>query len=229
MGLSGGSQKQTYTPNPAQTQAASTLASVYNQNAGNTQNIANSLGSLIPSVSANIPATTSAVSDAANYYGDELSGKYLDSSSNPYLAAMLSQNDNAITDQVNSQFGAAGRTGSGGQAYALARGIGDVNNSLLESNYNSERANQNTAAAGAGTLSTGQLASLTGLATTASGLPLSAAQQYASGIGSLGLGGTTTTTSSPSLLSGLGSLVGLGTDIAGLGGSLGLWNLKGGG
>lgn len=226
MGLSGGSQKTTYTPNPAQTAAASAVAGQYGTSAPAIQDTSNQLLGLLPGLTTVIPQTQAGVSNAAAYDNDVLGGKYLSPSSNPALAAMLTMNDNAVTDTVNSQFGAAGRTGSGGQAYALARGVGDVNNSLLESNYNAERQAQTQAAANAGTLNSSTLGSALSLGSTAALLPLQAADQYASGIGSLGLGGTSTVTGSPSLLSDLGGLVGIGTGIAGLGGSLGLWNLK---
>lgn len=48
-----------------------------------------------------------------------ISGGYLDPTQNPAWQTMM----DGVTNQVNSQFGAAGRTGSGANAEALARGI----------------------------------------------------------------------------------------------------------
>lgn len=63
-----------------------------------------------------------------------VSGGYLDPTQNPAYQAM-SQN---VTNQVNSQFGAAGRTGSGMNQEALARGITQGGADL----YNQERQRQ---------------------------------------------------------------------------------------
>lgn len=51
-----------------------------------------------------------------------MAGDYLDPTQNP----MWNRAAREITDRVNSQFGAAGRTGSAGHAGAIAQGLGDA-------------------------------------------------------------------------------------------------------
>ncbi len=213
MGLSGSSTKSTYTPSPQQTQAAGTLTSAYNAAQPNTQAIDGQLSGLVPGLTSAAASANQGVGDAASYYQGELGGQYLSPSSNPYLAQMLQQNDAAIGDQVNGQFSAAGRTGSGANTYVLAKGIGEANNSLLSSNYTAERANQNQAAAGAGSLGSSSLASLLATAGQAANLPLQQAATYAGGIGSLKIDGSTTKTDTPSTMDQITKGIQLGSNI----------------
>lgn len=63
-----------------------------------------------------------------------ISGGYLDPTQNPAYQTMM----DSVTNQVNSQFGAAGRTGSGMNQEALARGITQGGSQL----YDQERQRQ---------------------------------------------------------------------------------------
>ena len=211
MGLSGSKTSQTYTPSSQATAAAGTLTSAFNAAQPRTNAIADSFAGALPGLGANLGATNAGVGAAAGYYGDVLGGKYLNG--NPYLDGIASTSDAAVRDQVNSTFGAAGRTGSDAHAYALAKGIGENENSLRYGDYNAQMGRMDSAASGAGNLSAQTLASYLGLGSAAAGLPLAQAESYASGIGGLGLGGTSTTSSSM----GLGSAL-LGLAGAGLGG-----------
>lgn len=217
MGLSGAKRTGTYIPNPAQTAAAGTLASVYAQNAPRTQAVSDQLTGQIPGVTANLPATNAGVGAAAGYYGDVLGGKYL-SAGNPYLSGMIDSTAGDVTDRLNSTFGAAGRTGSDAHSFGLAKGLAEAENGLRYADYEAERGRMDGAAAGAGNLNAQTIASALGLSTTALGLPLSQANAYAGGIGSLGLGGTKTETSSQGLGGVLAGLAGTGLAGWGVGG-----------
>jgi hypothetical protein len=203
MGLSSSSKTQTQTASPQAQQAASTLAGVYNANAGNTQSVANTLTGLVPGLASTLTGTEQGVGAASDYYNDVLSGKYL--SGNPNLAGILTASDNAVTDKTNAAFSAAGRTGSGANTYALAKALSENENNLRYTDYNNQMSRMDSAASGAAGLNSTALASLLGLSSTATSLPLSQATQYAGGIGSLGLGGTTTATSNPSTAQNIGT------------------------
>lgn len=65
---------------------------------------------------------------------------------NSALKPLLAQNASDITNQVNSQFAAAGRDGSPDNLMALGRGIQAANAPVLQSQYNTDVANQQAAA-----------------------------------------------------------------------------------
>lgn len=210
MGLSSSSSKQTYKPAAQQTAAANTLTNAYNAAQPNTQAITSQLSGLVPGLASTMTGTQAGVGAASGYYNDVLGGKYLDAG-NPYLNGVINTSNNSIQDRVNGSFSAAGRTGSGANTYALTKALGENETALRYGDYNSQLSRMESAAQGAGNLNAQQLASLLGLSTTAAGLPLSQAQQYASGIGSLGLGGTQTQTSNPSTASQIGTALQLGS------------------
>lgn len=81
------------------------------------------------------PLQTAAQTEATK----TLNGDYLGPDSNPWLAEIAKRNAGDITSQVQSQFGAAGRSGSGINQQVLARSIGDANNQLYGNAYNDER------------------------------------------------------------------------------------------
>jgi len=62
------------------------------------------------------------IRQSQNQLQSTMQGDYLDPTQNP----MFNRAADAITNRVNAQFGAAGRTGSAGHAGAMARGIGDA-------------------------------------------------------------------------------------------------------
>ena len=74
------------------------------------------------------------ISSAQNELNKTISGGYLDPTNDPAYQTMM----NDVTNQVNSQFGAAGRTGSGMNQQALARGLAQGGSAL----YDQERQRQ---------------------------------------------------------------------------------------
>jgi hypothetical protein len=72
---------------------------------------------------------------------DVLRGNYL-GQGNPYFAQMAQRIADTVTPQVNSQFAAAGRYGSGAQSGALGQALAGEIGSLAYQNYADERANQ---------------------------------------------------------------------------------------
>lgn len=154
----------------------------------------------------------------AGYYGDVLSGKYL--SGNPYLDAIINQNNASISDEVNSQFTSAGRYGSGAQTGVLTQKLADAANALRYNDYNNQMTRMDTAAQGA--LAQQQAAAqnqaqAAGLALAqqqaAAQLPYAGTQELAQALSALFSGGTSSGTSSsvtkqsPNLFGGLGSIL----------------------
>lgn len=232
MGLSGSKTKQTNEPSayskPYISAGANALQNTYNQTAPLASSISQTLAGQLPGLADQAFTPSAGITAATDYNTSVLNGDFL--GSNPYLGKALADSSNDITDRVSAVFGKAGRTGSGANAYALGKGISSAQNSLLASEYDAERGRQSQAAALAPSLDASKYTGLGAYLTAAQGavgIPQSTASGYAGGIGGL-LGGynTTTQASNPGLLGGLGSLVGLGADVAGLGGSLGLWKLK---
>jgi len=131
-----------------------------------------------------------------------LGGKYLDAG-NPWLQSQINQTNAGVTARVQQQFSQAGRTGSGANQTALGRALAGNESALRFAAYGDERNRMGQAAALAPSLEAGRnnaLGAYLQAAEAAVGLPMSAAQRYAGGIGSL-MGGynTTTSTQTPSL------------------------------
>lgn len=72
------------------------------------------------------------------------SGDYLNG--NPYLTQMLDKAGADTANQVNQQFSAAGRYGSGAHSGTLAKEVGNTRMAALMDNYNRERGYQTQAA-----------------------------------------------------------------------------------
>lgn len=99
------------------------------------------------------PVTSAAQSETLNtlngqYLGQSnpyltatLNGDYLDPTKNTALNAIVDRNAGDITSRVMSQFGAAGRTGSGINQQVLERELGDNANQLYGQQYANERNN----------------------------------------------------------------------------------------
>jgi hypothetical protein len=107
---------------------------------------------------------------AANYYGDVMGGKYLDS--NPYIDDIVSSSNADATDAVNSQF--MPRFGSGYHAKTLARAVGENTARIRGGAYDQERAYQNDAGR-----------NLAGVATAGTMLPTIPGQAYAQNVSGL--------------------------------------------
>jgi hypothetical protein len=78
--------------------------------------------------------------------GPIAAGQTLDPNQNPYLRGALDTVLNDVTQNVNSQFAAAGRDLSGYNQQAVARGVAQGEAPLIMNQYNTERANQMNAA-----------------------------------------------------------------------------------
>jgi hypothetical protein len=86
-----------------------------------------------------------------------------DPMSTPGIGAQLTALNNSITQNINGQFAAAGRDGSGANAYALASGLAAGEAPVLTNQYNANVANQQGAASnlyGAGNTNAGILSGL---------------------------------------------------------------------
>jgi len=87
------------------------------------------------------PVETAAQNEATR----TLNGDYLNN--NPYLDSIWNQQAGDITSRVQSQFGAAGRTGSGINQQVLERELTNGSNQLYGGAYDAERARMMQAAA----------------------------------------------------------------------------------
>jgi hypothetical protein len=220
MGLSSSSTTKTNDPSPYAkgyiTQGANALQNSYGQTAPLASNISQNIAGHLGDLSGKAFGTDPGIGAATGYNTDVLNGKYL-GSGNPYLQGQIDQTDNSVTDRVNSTFGRAGRTGSGANSYTLGKALSENENNLRYADYSQERARQGQAVGMAPALNSSQytgLGAYLSAADAATGLPQQAASSYAGGLGSLlGQYSTQTQTQSPSLISGLGSLVGMGVDI----------------
>jgi hypothetical protein len=83
---------------------------------------------------------------AVNELQATLRGDYL-GQANPYFAQMAQRVADTVTPQVNSQFAAAGRYGSGAQSGALGQALAHEIGALAYQNHADERANQQRALA----------------------------------------------------------------------------------
>lgn len=83
--------------------------------------------------------------------------------SNPYLNKQISDTGNYVSDAINSQFSAAGRTGSDAHAGVLAQKLGELSNNYRSQNYQQERQNQLGAAGTIGQQQLGGIAALPGV------------------------------------------------------------------
>jgi len=202
---------------PFASSAAGNVQSVYGQNQPQAQQTSYGIASLLPGLEASSQGWQGLTGDAQSYYGDVLSGNYLDPSSNPALQGVLDRTARDVTDRTNSQFSMAGRYGSGAHTGALATGLADSENAVLYDAYNRERGIQDAAAGQVGQQGASTLAQLLQAAGTATELPYVGTNALAGGLSSLFGGGTSTATQSQS---GLGNILGgvgsLASGVAGL-------------
>jgi hypothetical protein len=171
-----------------------------------------SLGAALPGAAERAFGSNPGLDAAEGYVTDTLGGKYLDEG-NPHLRGMIDQTSADVRSRVASAFTTAGRTGSGANTYALGRALAANETGLRSSAYEAERARMAQAAGMVPGLEAGRNSALGAYLDTvqaATGLPLSVAQQYAGGIGSL-MGGYNTSTQTQSQS--------LGSIMAQLGGS----------
>jgi hypothetical protein len=129
------------------------------------------------------------------------SGKYIDPSTNPAMAGMLSQGNQALTDayqtatapQTASSFESAGRYGSGALGNAqqqnqigLGRGLANLDTGIIGNAYTQGLNATNQAAATEGGLYNTGISNAANAYNAGGGLSLSALQQMMSGLGTAG-------------------------------------------
>lgn len=211
MGLSGGSSSKSLSGSaqkwatPFAKTAAGNVQDVFSANQGNLQNLTNTVNGTIPALSTNFEGWSPNVGASQDYYGDVLSGKYLDPSSNPGLSSVLDRMRGDVTDEVNSQFSLGGRYGSGAHTGVLTDRLADAEGNILYGNYAQERANQGQAAGAVNDASNQSLAALLQAAGVGAELPYTGANNLSSALSALFSGGTSTQKQSGGLLGGLGS------------------------
>lgn len=169
---------------------ASEVQSVYNQNKDSLASITNSVTSTLPGLSDTFSAWSPVTQQSQGYYGDVLSGKYLDPSNNTALQSILDRTARDVTGNVNSQFSQAGRYGSAAHTDVLSRNLAEAENSVLADQYNRERTMMDQAASAAPQQQASSLAQLLQAAGVGAELPYTGTNALASQLSALFSGGT---------------------------------------
>lgn len=170
--------------------AATEAQGVFNANQGTNQMLASSVSGLVPGLVDKYNAGNAAVDGATSHVSDLLSGKYL--SGNPQLEAIIGKVRGGVTDQVNSQFSAAGRYGSGGHTGVLADSLSEAEAGLRYNDYNTQSGRMDAAAAQAPALAQADYAGLAELLQTAgvgAELPYAGLEAYSGALANLFNGG----------------------------------------
>ncbi len=185
---------------PYASAAAGNVQSVFNQNQPQTQASAKGITDLLPGLSQQFQGWKPQADQAQGYYGDVLSGKYLDPANTPGIRGLM---DDA-SDAVNSNFSMAGRYGSNAHDTGLARAFAPI----LYDAYSKERGYQDQAATMPAQMQNQNLAQLLQAAGVGAELPYTGTNALSGGLGSLFSGGTQVQKQSglSSILGGLGSL-----------------------
>ena len=215
MGLSGGG-KSTSVSGSAQPwakriaePAARQVVDVFNRNQPQLQEITQGVTSLLPGLSQSFQGWSPTTGQAQGYYGDVLSGKYLDPTNNPGLQSILDRTNRDVTGNVNSQFAGAGRYGSAAHTDVLSRNLAESEGAILADQYNRERAARDSAASTAPQLEASQLAQLLLASGLGADLPYTGTNALAGGLSAL-FGGGTQTQKGPGLL---GNLLSAGAQV----------------
>jgi hypothetical protein len=169
------------------------IANAANQAPGTVSPYAGALSG-IGGMALNNPAFSSGLTGLA-------SGKYIDPSTNPAMAGMLSQGNQALTDayqtatapQTASSFESAGRYGSGALGNAqqqnqigLGRGLANLDTGIIGNAYTQGLNATNQAAATEGGLYNTGISNAANAYNAGGGLSLSGLQQMMSGLGTAG-------------------------------------------
>ena len=169
------------------------IADAANQAPGTVSPYASALSG-IGGMALNNPAFSSGLTGLA-------SGKYIDPSTNPAMAGMLSQGNQALTDayqtatapQTDSTFESAGRYGSGALGNAqqqnqigLGRGLANLDTGIIGNAYTQGLNATNQAAATEGGLYNTGISNAANAYNAGGGLSLSGLQQMMSGLGTAG-------------------------------------------
>lgn len=193
MGLSGGSSSKSGSAQkwaqPFAKAGAASVQDVFNKNQGSLQGLTDTVTGTVPTVSGNFQGWQPTVGQSQDYYGDVLSGKYLDPSNNPGLGSVLDRMRGDVSDEVNSQFSMGGRYGSGAHTGVLTDRLADAEGNILYGNYAQERANQGAAAGAVNDQSNQSLAALLQAAGVGAELPYTGTNNLASSLSALFSGG----------------------------------------
>lgn len=170
--------------------AAQDVQSVFDQNQPGLNNMTKiAQQQVVPSLLAQTQASAPVAQQGNQFNSDVLSGKYLNSQ-NPYIQSVLSQLNQGISDNVNSQFAGAGRYGSDAYAGELAKQTANADSNILYQNYSDELNRMGTAAQQAGATNVANNGLLTAGLGTAAALPYTGSNALANSLGALFSGGT---------------------------------------
>lgn len=216
MGLSGGSTSRSGSAQkwaqPFAKQAAGQVQDVFSQNQPQLQQITQGVTSTLPSLSSLFSGWQPTTQAAQGYYGDVLSGKYLNPSNNTALDSVLGRIRRDVTGDVNSQFAGAGRYGSAAHTDVLSRNLAEQESAVLADQYNRERAMMDAAASAAPQQGASSLAQLLQASQTGAELPYTGTNNLASALAALFSGGVQKQSA------GIGGLLGgVGSVFSGLG------------
>jgi hypothetical protein len=203
--VSGSAQKWAI---PYATAGAGAVQNVFNQNQPNLQALTNQVtGKVIPGLQNQVDQSGQTAGQAQGYYGDVLSGKYLQG--NHYMDQLLSRLRGDVTNGVNSQFEMAGRYGSDAHGAGLARGLGDAEGALLYQNYGDEMNRMGDAAQASQASNLGNNSQLLASLGLGAELPYTGSSSLANSLGALFNGGTSNSMqkqSGPGLLGAIGAV-----------------------
>lgn len=217
MGLFGGSKSYSGSgqkwAKPIAQSAAGEVRSVYDSAQPQLQQITQGVTSLLPQVSQQYQDWSPQTQQSQGYYGDVLSGKYLDPSNNTALQSVLDRTSRDVTDQTNSQFSMAGRYGSAAHTDVLSRNLAENEGAILADQYNKERAAMDSAASTVPQLQGSALTQLLQGSQLGAELPYTGANSLANSLAALFSGGNSKTSAGiGGLLGGAGSIMsGLGS------------------
>lgn len=170
--------------------AAGDVQSVFNQSQPQLQQITKGVTDLLPGLSSNFQGWAPQADQAQGYYGDVLSGKFLDPSNNPGLQSVLQRMRGDVTDQVNSQFSMAGRYGSDAHVGRLTDSLADAEGGILMDQYNRERGFQDQAGTIPAQIQNQTLAQLLQGSGLGAELPYTGTNALSGGLSALFSGGT---------------------------------------
>ena len=175
---------------PFATNAATTVQNVFSNEQPYIERTATAIKNTLPGLSETFSGWSPTTQKSQGYYGDVLSGKYLDPSNNTALQSILDRTARDVTGNVNSQFSMAGRYGSGAHTDVLSRNLAEAEGSILADQYNRERAMMDQAASAAPQQQGQSLAQLLQAAGVSAELPFTGTNALASQLSALFSGGT---------------------------------------
>ena len=185
--VSGSAQKWAQ---PFAQSAAGNVQSVYNQQQPQLQQITQGVTNTLPGLSSMFEGWNPTTQQSQGYYGDVLSGKYLDPSNNTALQSILNQTNRDVTGNVNSQFAGAGRYGSAAHTDVLSRNLAEAEGGILSNQYNLERGFMDQAASAAPQQQAQSLAQLLQASGVGAELPYTGTNALANQLSALFSGGT---------------------------------------